>query len=427
MSINKIKWLSILLGVSVIGNIILMLPASRPLVDKVFKRAFRLLGIYQEQKGYYVDIPAALPSEWIDRSIVVRGNNARLKRVFAKASRGERIVIGMIGGSITEGAHASVPSRHFSAYVAEWFALNFPAARVSVHNAGFKATGSIYGVARVERDLLAAKPDLAILEFAVNDRDFKEESQAYEGMIRKILSAPGEIAVVQLFMTTNVGKNSQDWKIRIGDHYQLPSASLHNLVYPEIQKGKLAWRELSPDHIHPNDRGNEYAGKMLCALLRKELLSAPDAPAGRILPRPLFGGEYERAGLIEACDLRPVRNSGWELVRENRQNGSFYRSSRAGSTIEFEIQGRRLFLSYLKVIGKAGKARVFIDDKETATIDSWFHIEGDGYRENDMIFNGSEPGPHRVRVELLSERNPASRGNEFRILGLISAGRGSVR
>lgn len=423
MSINKIKWLSILLGVSVIGNMILMIPASRPLVDKVYKRAFRLLGIYQEPKGYYVDIPASLPREWIDRSIIVRGNNARLKRVFEKASLGERIVIGMIGGSITEGAHASVPAKHFSAYVAEWFALNFPAARVYVHNAGFRATGSIYGVARAERDLLAARPELAIIEFAVNDRDFREESLAYEGLVRKILSAPGEIAVVQLFMTTNVGVNSQAWKAKIGDHYQLPSVSFHNLVYPEIQKGKLAWRDLSPDHIHPNDRGHEYAGKMLCAFLQRELIAAPDHPTGKELPKPLFGGEYERTELLEADSLRPVRNSGWELVHQNKQNGIFYAASKKGSAIEFEIQGRKLFLSYLKVIGRAGKARVFVDDKETATIDSWFHIEGDGYRENDMIFNGSDPGNHRVRVEVLSERNPASRGNDFRILGMIAAGK----
>lgn len=427
MSTNKIKWLSILLGLSVLGNGILMLPASRPLVDKVYKRVFRLIGIEEKRKDYYVDISAALPREWIDRSLVVRGNNVRLKRVFSKAARGERIVIGMIGGSITEGAHASVPEKHFSAYVAKWFALNFPAARISVHNAGFKATGSIYGVARAERDLLAAKPDLAILEFAVNDRDFKEESLAYEGLVRKILSAPGEIAVVQLFMTTNVGKNSQDWKIGIGDHYKLPSVSFHDLVYPEIQKGKLAWRELSPDHIHPNDRGNEYAGKMLCALLRKELLSAPNTPSGRILPRPLFGDEYERTELIEADSLCPVRNYGWELVRQNKQNGTFYKSSKPGSALEFEIRGRRLFLSYLKILGRAGRVRVIVDDKETAAIDSWFELKGDGYRENDMIFNGSEPGPHRVRVELLSERNPASRGNDFRILGLIAAGKGSVR
>jgi len=423
MAIKRTTLISIVLAFSVFGNLILMLPASRPLVDKVYKRVFRLIGIEEKRKDYYVDIPAALPEEWITRSILVRGNNARLKRVFAKASRGERIVIGMIGGSITEGAHASVPEKHFSAYVAEWFSLNFPAARVSVHNAGFRATGSIFGTARVERDLLAAHPDLAVIEFAVNDRGLKEEPQAYEGLVRKLLSDPGGIAVVQLFMTTDVGINSQAWKIKIGDHYRIPSASFHDLIYPEIRKGKLAWRDLSPDTIHPNDRGNEYAGKMLCALLERDLVAPADPAPGRVLPKPLFGDLYQRTGLIEAGDLRPLNNSGWDLVRNDRMNGTFYKASKPGSAIEFEKRGGKIFLSYLKIKGRAGKARIFVDDKETAIIDSYFHIKGEGYRETDMIYNGNDPGVHRIRIELLADKNPASKGTVFRILGLIAAGR----
>jgi len=40
-----------------------------------------------------------------------------------------------------------------------------------------------------------------------------------------------------------------------------------------------------------------------------------------------------------------------------------------------------------------------------------------------MIYNGNDPGVHRIRIELLADKNPASKGTVFRILGLIAAGR----
>lgn len=43
------------------------------------------------------------------RSIVDRGNTARLRRTLAMAKRGEPVTVAVIGGSITAGASASLP------------------------------------------------------------------------------------------------------------------------------------------------------------------------------------------------------------------------------------------------------------------------------------------------------------------------------
>jgi hypothetical protein len=64
------------------------------------------------------------------RARVSDGEPARLWRVFAKARRGETIVVGVIGGSITAGAAASTPELRYGNRVAVWWRENFPRATI---------------------------------------------------------------------------------------------------------------------------------------------------------------------------------------------------------------------------------------------------------------------------------------------------------
>lgn len=124
------------------------------------------------------------------KSVASRGNLARLDRVFERAMAGRHITIGVIGGSITQGAMATKPRYNYPSLVAQWFAKTFPKEKVSLVNAGVGATGTHYGCLRVQRDLLSHHPNLVIVEFAVNDGPQKSYSETYEGLIRHILSAP---------------------------------------------------------------------------------------------------------------------------------------------------------------------------------------------------------------------------------------------
>src|SRR5262245_54011160 len=81
----------------------------------------------------------------IKRSLVSAGETARLRDVMNKASRGESIVIGTIGGSITEGAVASSSDKRWANLVAEWWRKTFPKAKIAFVNAGIGATGSDIG------------------------------------------------------------------------------------------------------------------------------------------------------------------------------------------------------------------------------------------------------------------------------------------
>ena len=103
------------------------------------------------------------------KGIVNRGNQARIKNVMKRAIAGEKITLGFLGGSITQGSLSSTPETCYAYLVYDWWRKTFPNAEFVYLNAGIGGTTSQFGVARVESDLLRYKPDFVIVEFSVND------------------------------------------------------------------------------------------------------------------------------------------------------------------------------------------------------------------------------------------------------------------
>src|SRR4051812_40437497 len=94
--------------------------------------------------------------------LTVRGG---LPNVARKLAAGAAVTVVFLGGSVTEGGGAE-------GYVARsqrWFDATYGAGRVTVVNAGIGGTDSDFGEQRFARDVLANRPDLVVIEFAVND------------------------------------------------------------------------------------------------------------------------------------------------------------------------------------------------------------------------------------------------------------------
>jgi hypothetical protein len=67
-----------------------------------------------------------LTSEVVVRSQLSTGDLGRLASVFAKASRGEPITLGVIGGSITVGAFATTAQDGYAGRLLAWWQNRFP-------------------------------------------------------------------------------------------------------------------------------------------------------------------------------------------------------------------------------------------------------------------------------------------------------------
>ena len=199
----------------------------------------------------------------------------RLRRVFCKAARGEKITVAGIGGSITEGAHAATwgtvgnnapeytdalgGEKCWFSRVSDWFKNQFPTTQIQSINAGIGATPSFLGVFRLEQMVLKHYPDLVTVEFSVNDPTaipflLKDEVfESYEAIIRRCLEL--DIAVIAVFLVNQHGNSLQNIHRELADHYNLPAISYRDAVYPD---GQLIcdWSKLSPDDIHPNNVGH---------------------------------------------------------------------------------------------------------------------------------------------------------------------------
>lgn len=359
----------------------------------------------------------------VREALVSEGDLTRLFQAFNKAQKGGKMVIGAIGGSITRASIKMPIEKRYANLILNWWQKNFPKTQFELVNAGIGATGSDYGAMRVQHDLLSAKPDFVIVEFATNDLDTPEYAESYEGLIRQILNAPQKPAVLLLFMTRKDGSSVQEAEIITGEYYHLPMISYRNAIWQEMKAGKLQWDQICPDEVHPNEYGHAIAAELINRTLnqtKKKFKAEKLSPVANN-PTPLYSNNFEFTSLFDGETLIPTRNNGWSYD-ESGKDSKGWKSSTPGSAIEFEISGTNLYLSFWRVNGAMGKARITIDGQSPIVFDSWFDQTWGGYREMEPIARNLNQGKHLVKIELLPEKNEKSTGNEFRVLCIGSTG-----
>ncbi len=360
----------------------------------------------------------------IPRARLVAGDWARFERVFARLDRGEPIRIAVIGGSITQGAGASKRENQWgSKFVAGWRRA-FPDCKIDFVNAGIGATGSDIGAFRLARDVLAKKPDVVAVEFSVNDAPNRERAESYEGVIRQLLKASGEIAVIQLGMVGQSGGNAQVWHGKVATHYQVPYVSYRDaLYYPYVKEGEVKWTDISPDTIHPNDDGHAYAAALMNGTIAARYRAFKDAkrPPAAIpaLPAPLYGTRYDKGRFCLMPDAKIIENKGFFPLRDNCW-GIGLACTNAQGRLVFEVEGPTVALLY-RCGNKPynwGKIAVKIDGQTVTDGLDCFRDQWWWYTPS-LFLCRDKPGRHVVEVETLNEKNAKSAGFGCHLTGLL--------
>jgi len=105
---------------------------------------------------------------------------------------GHPLRVAVLGGSLTWGANASAPQiTSYRGRMGTWLRERYPDTPVHLIDASIGGTGSMLGLFRLDRDVLAHKPDMVFLDFTYNDGimhgdDFT--SAAYESILRELLA-----------------------------------------------------------------------------------------------------------------------------------------------------------------------------------------------------------------------------------------------
>lgn len=351
----------------------------------------------------------------------------RLKNLMKRATNGESLVIGFLGGSITQGSLSSTPKNCYAYLVYEWWKKSFPNAAFSFVNGGIGGTTSHYGGARAWKDVLCYRPDIVTVDFSVNDdaNEFFEET--YEGTLRRLLAAPSAPAVVVLNnVFYDTGKNAQDYHNRIADHYGIPHVSIKDTIFPDVESGKIVRADITPDNLHPNDKGHSLVADEICKLLDSIKAEVEEeAIAGEniedksmkteesiVLPEPLTENAYEHSRLIQIQDneaildgflVDPIEKKGMLDIFKNG-----WTAAHTNDKISFEIECSCLAVQYRKSVQQpVPKAKAVIDgDEEHAVIlDGNFTEDWGDCLYLEPLLNHAEKKVHRIEITVTDAKD----------------------
>lgn len=344
-----------------------------------------------------------------ENGIVRKGNRYRLRRLIERAKRGEKLTIGFIGGSITQGSLATVPDKCYAYHVYDWWVKSFPQAEFVYLNAGIGATTSQFACARAEEDLLKYRPDFVIIEFSVNDESNLHYLETYEGLVRKVFSSESEPAVLLVHnVFYDTGANAQLQHGKIGRYYDLPCVSMQSSIYPELLSGKIENRTITPDDLHPNDEGHELVASVITYFLEKTVKEAdmiedkePSMPESLTVNSYENSKRYYNRNYEPECEGFAKDTSSQRDITDCFKNG--WMAEKQGSRITFSVEGTGVSIQYCKSVTKpAPIATVVIDDdtEHTWKLDANFQETWGNKLELETLTEHMKPGKHKVEITL---------------------------
>lgn len=354
-------------------------------------------------------------------------NITRLKNLMKRAANGESLVIGFLGGSITQGSLSSTPKTCYAYLVYEWWKKSFPNAAFSFVNGGIGGTTSHYGGARAWKDVLCYRPDIVTVDFSVNDdaNEFFEET--YEGTLRRLLAAPSAPAVVVLNnVFYDTGKNAQDYHNRIADHYGIPHVSIKDTIFPDVESGKIVRADITPDNLHPNDKGHSLVADEICKLLdsikaemEEETIAGENiegkstkTEASVLLPAPLTENAYEHSRLIQIQDneaildgflVDPIEKKGMLDIFKNG-----WTAAHTNDKISFEIECSCLAVQYRKSVQQpVPKAKAVIDGDEAHAVilDGNFTEDWGDCLYLEPLLHHAEKKVHKIEITVTDAKD----------------------
>lgn len=341
-------------------------------------------------------------------STYVKGNQARLAKVFQKAKNGEEITVAYLGGSITQGSTAG-DGLCYARLTTDWLIEQFPDAKINYVRAGIGATGSYIGVHRARRDVTSKNPDLVFIDFSVNDTTEHTERNidSYDSLLQLLWNSESAPAIVTIAMTMENGTSFQQQHGEICKAYQIPMISYREAILDVIKNGHIIWDDISDDDIHPNVTGHAVLTEIITAYLQDVIdnLDTIDTSVESDLSDPYTENRFMNADLVTPENTTPIDATGWDTLSTNFGNFGDHWSVRStdGSfegvnPLKFEVEAKNIGIFYGKLTTKGGTFDVVVDGTVAKTINSDFPDGWGSYVEAEEIISFDEAGTHTVEI-----------------------------
>ena len=351
-----------------------------------------------------------------------------LKNTLYRLTRNKKLTIGYFGGSITEGAGASDPSKPWRALMTAWFRKQYPDCEITEIQAAIGGTGTELGVFRCERDLTSKKPDLVFMEFSINDSGLKVTDilANSEAIIRKIYAANPYCEIVYVHTTSRdySGRlehgsifSSRAAHAVVMEHYHIPQLDIGEILRTRVLTEFKDWSAVLKDSVHPNDTGYSIYGETLISFVKGQLQGEPEEsliPA--ILPEPISTENRETARLENACEAISDA-AGWTKTAQSLcgRYDNYIEATVPGSGFEYRFTGRCIGL-YVMMAADSGDLYYRIDGGSEQMYRTW-----DGFCKRfnrafgKILAKGLADGEHTLFVRVGAEKAEESLGTAVRI------------
>ncbi|HUT10471.1 MAG TPA: SGNH/GDSL hydrolase family protein [Armatimonadota bacterium] len=240
-----------------------------------------------------------------------------------KAKAGEPLTVVFFGGSLTWGANASDPQlTSYRALMGRYLQERYPKCPFTLRDAAIGGTGSDLGMFRLERDVLAAKPDLVFLDFTANDGiDEKDPKNlvSYETILRTLIGRGIPVEQVFFGFKWHFAKDAKPGlavlrtaHIELANAYHTGQGDLHPVMKKAIAGGTDIDALWPFDQAHPDDAG--YA--VFYDAVRQGFQQA--VAEGRVctVPKTPLYGEYRNRSRIRL--VKTPLPQGWSRAMTYR-------------------------------------------------------------------------------------------------------------
>jgi lysophospholipase L1-like esterase len=209
--------------------------------------------------------------------------------VAAELASGQRTVrIVAFGDSITGVYYHTGGRRAWHSMLGLALEKTYPKAKVEMINAGISGHTSAQGLARIDADVLAKKPDLVVVMFGMNDV-CRADLDTFRANMREIIARCRKAGAAVVLCTLNsVYENPTRPCDRVAVYAQatrdvakelsVPLADCH-AAYEDVRaKDPTAWRLLMSETIHPGMLGHKLFAEVIAETISGKRVSLADAP-----------------------------------------------------------------------------------------------------------------------------------------------------
>lgn len=369
--------------------------------------------------------------QMLETSVFSVGTNGRLERVLEKMKKGESVSIAFIGGSVTEGALAASYEESYADCFVAALRETYPDAELTYINAGLSGTGSSLGVMRYDRDVVemaGSQPDIVFLEFAINDYGEPTDGRAYESMIRTILEADKDTAVILLFSVSRSEWNMQEIYIPMGKHYGLPMASIRNAVRKPLADGTMTKEEFFADDYHPTTYGHKIMADCLGELMREAESAESSGEVAAVPEKSIKSPDFMNMHLLTSKGEEGVAVSKGGFSATDDQVHGFGRRGGASAfpdnwmhtaesgkkAFRVELECRNMILNYKTSSSEEfGKVCVYVDGEKVAELDGY--VQGAWNNSiQELVLDEKESGSHVLEISMAE----GDEGKKFTVLAI---------